>query len=72
MKPYLFHLSVANKREPEDEQLCIAVHKTYTYLNAVKSPLDTSERNNSSTLPYITWGLVWDSRIKETKESQQH
>ena len=38
----------------EDDQLCIAVHKTYTYLNAVKSPLDTSGRNNSTALPYIT------------------
>ena len=70
MKPQLFCLSVAKKREPEDEQLCIAVHKTYTYINAVKSPLDTSERNNSTALPYITWGLIWDPKTKVRRESQ--
>ena len=61
------------KREPEDEQLCVAVHGTYTYINAVDLPLDSliKEKNNSTLLPYITWGLVWDSKTKETKESQQ-
>ena len=26
LSPFTYHLSVAKTREPEDEQLCIAVH----------------------------------------------
>ena len=32
------------RREPEDEQLCIAVHKLHTYTYAVNLPLDISDR----------------------------
>ena len=69
------------RREPEDEQLCIAVHKIHTHTYAVNLPLDIPDRitialatfhfqpikksiTASRALPYITWGLVQDSKTK--------
>ena len=37
---FIYHLSVAKTREPEDEQLCIAVHTIYNICDA--NPLDNS------------------------------
>ena len=48
------------KGEPEDEQLCIAVHP-YIYINAVNLPLDIlhiREKSYSTVLPYITVGTL--------------
>ena len=46
----LFHLSVAKTREPEDEQLCIAVH---TMNN--NNICDTDPLDNSSSKVQIKW-----------------
>ena len=38
---------------------------------AVDLPLDISGKESlSNILPYITWGLIWDSKTKEIKESK--
>ena len=62
------------KREPEDEQLCIAVHT----INAVYLPLDKpiniyiSMRFNAyrCILPYITWGLIQDPKTKGISKTE--
>ena len=47
----------------------------YTYIHTVNLHLDVILINIKKItliviLPYITWGLIWDSKTKERKESQ--
>ena len=50
-------------REPEDEH-CVLWCTPIIHTNPI--PLDTPK--DHTALPYITWGLIWDSKIKR-KES---
>ena len=47
-----FHLSVAKPREPEDEQLCIAVHTINNIHDA--DPLDNSSNKAEESEHYLT------------------
>ena len=42
------------------------INPTHTY--TLNLPLDiTCKERSSSILPYITWGLIWDSKTKDNK-----
>ena len=49
----------AKTRKPKDEH-CVSwcIHISYNICNTI--PLDNLK--NHTALPYITWGLVWDSK----------
>ena len=55
----------AKTREPKDEH-CV-LWCTYTS-NNIHDPIPLDNLKNHTTLPYITWGLIWDSKNKR-KES---
>ena len=46
-------------REPEDEH-CVP----WCALTCNTLPLDNSKTYSHPALPYITWGLIWDSKIR--------
>ena len=47
-------------REPKRRALCIAVH----LCTCDTLPLDNFKTHLQPALLYITWGLIWDSKIK--------
>ena len=47
-------------REPEDKHCVLQCTLTCDTL-----PLDNSKTYSHPVLPYITWGLVWDSEIRK-------
>ena len=51
-------------REPEDEH-CV-LQCTYIYISNTL-PLDNPKIYSHLALLYITWGLIWDSKIKKKK-----
>ena len=59
----LYCLSMQRCREPEDEHCVLQCTFTCNTL-----PLDNSKTCSHPALLYITWGLIWDSKIKK-KES---
>ena len=47
---------------------CVLQYINPIDIYAVNLPLDiTYKERLSSVLPYITWGLVWDSKTKDNK-----
>ena len=49
-------------REPEDEHCVLwCTHKGYY----VHDPMPLDNSKNHTVLPYITWGLIWDFKIKK-------
>ena len=47
---------------------CVLQYINPTHIYAVNLPLDiTCKERTSSVLPYITWGLVQDSKTKDNK-----
>ena len=55
----------AKTMEPKDEH-CVS-WCTYTSDN-ISDPIPLDKLKNCTALPYITWGLTWDSKNKR-KES---
>ena len=65
MSPSYIPPKCAKTREPEDEH-CVSwcTHISYNICDPI--PLDNLK--NHTALPYITWGLIWDSKNRR-KES---
>ena len=57
--PFLIPPKCAKTREPEDEHCVLQYTHTCNTL-----PLDKCKTYSHPALPYITWGLIWDSKIR--------
>ena len=56
----------AKTREPKDwccVLWCTHTH-IYIYIDNIHDPLPLDKLKNHTALPYITWGLIWDSKNK--------
>ena len=60
--PSLFQLTLEKKRA-QRQALCIAVHLHPHICDTL--PLDNPKIHSHTALLYITWGLIWDLKIKK-------
>ena len=64
---FTYHIprKCAKTRKPKDEHFVLQ----YNYVRDNKhDPIPPDKLKNHTALPYITWGLIWDTKIKR-KES---